>query len=551
MKKNIFKMLFLALPLFAFFSCSDDDDSVDKFSITEIQIDGSMATRNIYTGVDAGAPFTLNFSDPVDVSTVAGNIELLNSKNSKVALSFVYEDGDKTIIVQPKKELKMFSDYRLNIWPALKSAKGTILDSGRSIEIATAIDSTNKFPLISDDELLTLVQKQTFKYFWEFGHPTSGMARERSTSGDIVTTGGTGFGIMAMLVASERGFVTRQEAAARVQKIVTFLKSKCTNYHGAYAHWINGSTGATIPFGTQDNGADLVETSFLFQGLLTARQYFNEAGSDEQKLRSDIKQLWEALDWNWFQKEGENVLYWHWSPTYGWAMNMPIRGWSEGLMAYVLAASSPTHSITKAVYDQGWARNGNMKNGESYYGYILPLGEPYGGPMFFSHYSFLGLRPAGLSDAYANYWTQVTHHTLINNSYCIDNPKRYNGYSKDCWGLTASDGNGGYSAHSPTNDKGVIAPTAALASMPYTPTESMRALHFYYYKMGDLLWKEYGFVDALNPSAGWYDDQFLAIDQGPIIVMIENYRTGLLWNLFMSCPEVQMGLKKLGFSYSN
>jgi hypothetical protein len=201
------------------------------------------------------------------------------------------------------------------------------------------------------------------------------------------------------------------------------------------------------------------------------------------------------------------------------------------------------------VYDEGWANNGAMKNDAKYYGITLPLGSSHGGPLFFAHYSFLGLNPKNLRDLYANYWEQNVNHTLINMNYCVQNPLKYVGYSADCWGLTASDGNNGYSAHSPTNDKGVIAPTAALSSMPYTPEESMRALHFFYYMLGDRLWKEYGFVDAFNASAGWFDNQFLAIDQGTIIVMIENYRTGLLWNLFMTCPEVQAGLLKLGFTF--
>jgi hypothetical protein len=394
------------------------------------------------------------------------------------------------------------------------------------------------------------VQRQTFKYFWEFGHPVSGMARERSTSGNIVTTGGTGFGVMAMIVAVEREFITRTLATERIQQIVSFLKNNCTRYHGAFAHWMNGQTGETHPFSQKDNGADLVETALLMQGLLTARQYFSEATPAETQLRKDITELWEAVDWNWFRRDGQNVLYWHWSPDYGWEMNHPVRGWDECLIVYVLAASSPTHAVPKAVYDEGWARNGGMKNGTAYYGYTLPLGSSYGGPLFFAHYSFLGLNPKGLSDAYADYWEQNRHHTLINMNYCIENPLRHKGYSAYCWGLTASDGDQGYSAHSPTNDRGVIAPTAALSSMPYTPEESMRALHFFYYKLGDKIWKEYGFTDAFNPTAGWYANQFIAIDQGPIIVMIENYRTGLLWNLFMSCTEIQAGLSKLGFTYS-
>ena len=410
------------------------------------------------------------------------------------------------------------------------------------------IDSTDKFPRISDSALLDLVEHQTFAYFWDYGHPVCGMARERSTSGDIVTTGGSGFGIMAMLAATQRGFITRQQSLARIDTIVSFLTTRATRYHGAFSHWINGATGATVPFSTQDDGGDIVETSYLLQGLLCARQYYNNTGdTTETHLRNAIDVLYAGVDWNWYRQNGQNVLFWNWSPDYAWTINNPVRGWNEALITYVLAAGAPVDSIPRIVYDNGWAGNGGMRNGNSYYNTVLPLGPAMGGPLFFAHYSFLGINPNGLFDTYAAYWAQNTAHTHINYEYCISNPKHYFGYSNLCWGLTASDEQNGYSAHSPTNDDGVIAPTAAISSMPYSPTESMNALRFFYYTLGDRLWKQYGFIDAFDLATGWYDTDFLAIDQGPQIVMIENYRSGLLWNLFMSCPEIKAGLKHLGF----
>jgi hypothetical protein len=228
-------------------------------------------------------------------------------------------------------------------------------------------------------------------------------------------------------------------------------------------------------------------------------------------------------------------------------MNLPIRGWNESLITYVLAASSTTHAIPKIVYDNGWASNGGMKNGKTFYGIQLPLGPDFGGPLFLEHYSFLGIKPTNLTDAYADYALQTKNHTLINYSYCVANPKKY-GYSDSVWGLTASDIENGYKASSPTDDAGFIAPTAALSSFPFTPTESMKALKFFYYVLGDKLWKEYGFIDAFSLSNPWFAGSFLAIDQGPIIIMIENYRSGLLWNLFTSCPEIKTGMSALGFT---
>lgn len=549
MKKQIIMKNIFLLCLLLLAGCSKDDETVSTtFKLTDIRI-GDQHNQATFVKVDPTTPILLEFSDAVDESTIKDNIKL-TEENTSIQLKCELKDGNQ-ISITSVDALKSFATYKLVLYPGMKSASGEPIFTGKVYKIQTGMDYSDKFDRIPDEDLLTLVQRQTFNYFWELGHEVSGMARERNTSGDRVTTGGTGFGVMATVVASERGFITRQEALARIRKITTFLDTKCEKYHGAYAHWINGTTGKTLPFSAKDDAADLVETSLLFQGLLTARAYFNQNTGEETALRNDITRLWEAIEWTWFQKDGQNHLYWHWSPTNQWDMNMKITGWNESLITYVLAASSPTYSINKAVYDEGWARSGKMKNGKTYYSYPLPLGEEKGGPLFLSQYSFLGINPKNLTDTYANYWEQNKNHSLIHYNYCIENPKGFDGYGDNCWGLTASDGNEGYSAYSPTNDKGVIAPTAALSAFPYTPEESMKALHFYYYKLGDKIWTNYGFVDAFNLSAQWYDKEHIAIDQGPIISMIENYRTSLLWNLFMSDPEIKAGMKKLGFESPN
>lgn len=404
---------------------------------------------------------------------------------------------------------------------------------------------------LSDSALLDLVQKQTFKYFWDFAHPVSGMSRERSNEAygygnEVVTTGGTGFGVMSVIVAADRKWIRRDTAARFLLKMVNFLL-KADSYHGVFPHWLNGATGKTIPFSRKDDGADLVESSYLFQGLLCVRQYFNGNDPVERELRNRIGWLWGEIEWNWFTNGGQEVLYWHWSPNNGWAMNFPVRGFNECLIMYILAASGERYPVSPAVYHRGWAESNFFKNGKEFYGIKLPLGFDYGGPLFFSHYSFLGLDPRNLKDRYANYWEQNRNHTLINREHCVRNPGKFKGYGPDCWGLTASDAVNGYDAHSPSNDHGTISPTAALSAFPYTPEYSMQALRHFYYDLGPKIWGEYGFVDAFNETKNWQAKSYLAIDQGPIIVMIENYRSGLLWKLFMSCPEVQGGLKKLGF----
>lgn len=517
-----------------------------SISFNSLKVNGTYSGYS-YKGINTSPVITFSFSGPVNKTTVNSAVSFQQSNGTMVAFTPAFENGDSTIVIQPSAPLAFLTKYEVSVSTALKSAAGGSLLTSVSVNLFTAIDSSDKFPIIAEDDLLTLVQKQTFKYFWDFAHPVSGLARERNTSGETVTLGGSGFGLMAIITAVNRGFITRTEGLSRLQKMVSFLKNTAQTFHGAFPHWMNGTTGAVVPFSTQDNGADLVETSYLIEGLLCVRQYFDGTGAAETQLRDDINAIWNRVEWSWFRKNNENVLYWHWSPNYQWAMNHPIRGWNEALITYVLAASSPTYNIPKTVYDQGWAVNGAIKNGNSYFGINLPLGPALGGPLFFEHYSFMGINPVNLGDAYANYQEQTTNHTLINYNYCKTNPKGYYGYSDQCWGLTASDIPGGYTASSPTNDVGVIAPTAALSSFPYTPAESMKALKFFYYKLGDKLWGEYGFYDAFSLDAPWFANSYLAIDQGPIIVMIENYRSGLLWNLFMSCPEVKTGMKNLGF----
>lgn len=520
-----------------------------SFSFNTLKVNGGY-NGFTYTGINKKPVIKISFTSALNPNSIANSITFTSKAGNSVTYTTTYENNDSTIVIAPSS-LQALTQYTLAVSTNLKSSGNGNLQSAFSVQLTTAIDSTDKFPQITDDALLTLVQQQTFKYFWDFGHPVSGLARERNTSGDVVTTGGSGFGIMAIVVGINRGFITRADGLARMQTIVAFLENTAQKFHGAFPHWMNGTTGVVVPFSAQDDGADLVETSYLMQGLLTARQYFNGTGTAETNLRNDINTIWNGVEWDWFTQSGQNALYWHWSPDYGWSSNQQVSGWNEALITYVMAASSNTHAISKSVYDIGWARNGQMKNGNNYFGVTLPLGPAEGGPLFFAHYSFLGINPNGLSDAYASYDVQNKAHSMINYDYCVSNPKNYYGYSNECWGLTASDIVNGYNASSPTNDLGVIAPTAAISSLPYTPTQSMAALRFFYYKLGDKLWGPYGFYDAFNLNDPWVATSNLAIDEGPIIDMIENYRSGLLWNLFMSCPEVKTGMKNLSFQSPN
>ncbi|MBT8210328.1 MAG: beta-glucosidase [Eudoraea sp.] len=418
----------------------------------------------------------------------------------------------------------------------------------------------NSALVLEDEALLDLVQQQTINYFWEAAETSSGMARERfHTDGeypyhdkDIVTSGGTGFGLMAILVGIERGFIQEAEGIARFRQIVGFLE-EADRFHGAWPHWLYPD-GRVYPFSSKDDGGDLVETAFLVQGLLTVKAYLDKNVPEEATLSQRIQELWEGVEWNWYTRGGELVLYWHWSPNFEWDMNFPIGGYNECLIAYVLAASSPTYPISKDAYDQGWARNGAIQRDTLYYQLRTQVDHyeydtaPVG-PLFWAHYSYLGLSPRGLSDQYADYWTVNKNHALIHYRYCQDNPLNHKDYGPDEWGLTSSYSLNGYDAHRPGNDPGVISPTAALSSMPYTPDASMAFLRKLYNQKDSLI-GPYGPYDAYSTGNNWYVPRYLAIDQGPIPVMIENHRTGMLWELFMENSEVRLGLEKLGFSFT-
>lgn len=412
---------------------------------------------------------------------------------------------------------------------------------------------------LTDTELMDLVQERTFKYFWDYANSDSGAARERyhidnpSLNQNVVTSGGSGFGLMAILVGIERGFITRDEGIARLSTILNFFEN-ADRFHGAWSHWLDGGSGNVIPFSPQDNGGDIVETAFLVQGLICVKEYLKNGTTEEQDLAIQADILWKGVEWDWYT-QNQNALFWHWSPDNGFAINLRLRGYNETLIAYILGAASPDYSIPAAAYHEGWANNGNIVTSGIQYNIpmILDHAGTGTGPLFWAHYSYLGLNPNGFSDQYANYWDLNVNHSLINYEHCVENPNNYSEYGTECWGLTASytrneDGSVGYSAHRPSNDTGVISPTAAVSSIPYTPQKSLAAMHYFYGKGDDLLGPA-GFYDAFSPHYNWFTKRYLAIDQGPQIVMIENYRTGLLWNLFMQNEEVQNGLDALGFNY--
>ncbi len=523
-----------------FFGQSTSDGIEHTLYIDEVRMVKAIEADTIPPSVPANIQ-VIGYDRHLDISWTP-NIE------ADLAGYRIYKsDGSTfTIVGEAGKDENFFSHY-VGSTHQTNTYKVLAFDaSGNQSELSSEATSSTK--QLTDDELLDMVQGATFRFFWDYAHPVSGLSRERRGSGDVVTIGGSGFGIMAIPVGVERGFITRAQAVERMLKILNFLDTKADRFHGAFSHWLNGTTGKVIPFGTKDNGGDLVETAYLIQGLLTVRKYFDQNNTEEEQIRNLCTSIWETVEWDWYRRYStSNYLYWHWSPNYNWDMNMTVQGPNEAMIVYLLAIASPTHSVPASLYLNGWAASSNYKNGKSFYGIPLYVGWNYGGPLFFSHYSFLGFDPRGKKDKFTNYFINNRNHTLINRAYCAANPKHFSGYDENTWGLTASDDPFGYSAHEPTNDNGTITPSAALSSYAYTPEESMAALKSFYYEYGDKIWGAYGFTDAFNVSNNWYADSYIAIDQGPIILMIENQRSELLWKNFMANFEIQPMLDAIGF----
>jgi hypothetical protein len=437
--------------------------------------------------------------------------------------------------------------------------------AGNESPLSSEVASDNLRPA-DDDALLTMVQEGCFRYYWEAAHPNAGLAPEVLPGDEnLIAVGGNGFGVLSLLVAIDRQFVTRADGVARMTKILRFL-SRADRFHGAWPHYLDGRTGRTIPlFGTYDNGGDLVETAFMIQGLLAARRYFDRDEPAERDIRETITRLWREVEWDWYRKTPDSeVLYWHWSPDHGFIINHPLVGWNETMIVYLLAIASPTHAVPASFYYSGWAGQSDLHvryrrnwsrttagdhyaNGNSYYGIKLEVGEGNGADLFFTHFSFLGFDPRGIHDRYTNYFANNRNIALINRAYCIDNPRKFVGYGPDCWGRSAGINVDGGRAL-PRDDNGTINCMAALASMPYTPSESLAALKHFYRDLGPKTWGIYGFHDGFNETQSWFEANFMALNQGPITVMIENHRTGLIWKNFMANPEIRLALDAIGFT---
>jgi|SRR5580658_18482 hypothetical protein len=543
-------------------------DSVEHtLIIDEVMIDDRAVASSGLQGVASNLPAPQNvrakgYERHVDISWDSVNDPTLD----RYVVYRSLEGGNFQPIGIQVPGVNRYTDY-LGKTGVTERYKVAASDHQYSLSPFSNIAAAETRPL-NNDELLTMLQEACFRYYWEGAHPAAGMTLESIPGDDrIVATGASGFGIMALIVGVDRGFITREQGLDRLTKIVTFL-DRAPRYHGVWSHFMDGNSGQTLPvFGRFDNGGDLVETAFLMEGLLSARQYFNGPTEHEKDLFRRISRLWETVEWDWYRQSPQSdALYWHWSPEWSWYINHRLTGFNEAMIVYLLAIASPRHAVPAELYYSGWANQAEAGakyrqgwsnthegdryvNGHTYFGIELDVGVGSGGPLFFTHYSYMGFDPRGIHDRFTDYFNNNQAMARINLAYCIQNPGHYKGYGANFWGLTASDGPDGYLPHEPRLqvDDGTMTFTGALSSFPYSPQASMAALKHIYRDLGDRAWGEYGPRDAINLSADWVSPIFMGLNQAPITVMIENYRTGLIWKLFMSNPEVQPMLDRVGF----
>ena len=414
---------------------------------------------------------------------------------------------------------------------------------------APSTSNDNSYSPVTVKAMMDEQQKKIISLFYEGADPTTGMAYNNPKYKETLTTGASGMGVMCIVAGVERGWIDRAAGAEHIAKMTRFLK-KATRFEGAWSHWYY-TNGAPYPFGNQVAAGEIVETAFMMGGLLTACEYFTGNSDAEKEIRENTQYFWETINWKKFIKGDK--LYWIWhSDKVGQNNELELQmiGWNECLLIYILGMAAPDHlKIPQSIYSTSWKGWNFATPSRKTYGYLMPLGTEYGGSLFLSQYSFLGLDPRLMEDNDVYYWTQNVSHTMINRHYCIfEAPAEYN-YSELNWGLTACGGcgsNSDYKGRRPfQDDDGVIAPTASISAYPFTPFYSTQVM-FNMSKNFPNLNGEYGFSISYSPSEKSVGTDYLAMEHAPMAIMIENYRTGLIWNLLMKNEYVQKGLQLAG-----
>ena len=426
------------------------------------------------------------------------------------------------------------------------------------------------YPITLEDEMmLDTIQQKTFQFFMNEHHPEFGIVKDRAAVWAPASIASTGFGIPSFAIGAERKWISREEAADITLKILNFFANSvqsadtnATGYKGFYYHFLRMDTG------TRAWKCELssIDTGLLMMGIIFARNYYDKDNRVERQIRLLAGLLLGRIDWNFLEMKEpgrfEHTISMGWTPTEG-IHNFGWSGYNEGLFLYVLAAGSGMENVERSY--KAWLST--YKWNTPYKG-LSHVAFP---PLFGHQFSQAFIDYRGIADAYMkekgiDYFENSRRATLVQQKYAIDNPHGWVGYDSLCWGVTASDGPTekynfddkkflGYAGRGTSGpdynyfDDGTIAPYGPLSSLPFAPMEVLSTIKSMNEKYGDKIWGKYGYYDSFNLTAKWVNDDFIGIDQGPMLIMIENFRTGLVWNYVMKDPIIQKGLNVLGYEY--
>ncbi len=421
-------------------------------------------------------------------------------------------------------------------------------------------DSSNNVRVIphflSDDELLDFLEHAAVDFFWYEANPLNGLIKDVSTQDSPCSIASVGFGLTAICIGIDRGWIPRD---AGQQRVLNTLKTFWTlpqgdgstgyaGYKGFFYHFLDMKTGLRA----RNSELSSIDTGLLLAGVIYVKEFFNTPDSTDQLIRSLADSIYDRVDWRWMEATANHGgIYMEWTPDNGFNNVSWWKGYCEAMIMNTLATGSPTHPANAGDLYLTWTSGYQWG---TYYGYSYVVFPPLFGHQY-SHcwIDYRNINDPWMSKKGITYFENSRRATLANRAYCAENPGHFVAYSDSIWGLTACDGpppsyymaRGGPPAQ---NDDGTIAPTAAAGSIPFTPEESVTALRAIYDNYRSKLATPYGFADAFNPTKGWFDDHNIGIDQGPIAIMIENYRTAKVWNIFMENTDIQRGLKALYFS---
>lgn len=418
------------------------------------------------------------------------------------------------------------------------------------------------------DRFVDDLKEKTFTYFWEVVDSTTWQTDDRYPTRNFTSIASTGFALPVYIIGIHNEYITREEGALRVLNVLEWLWNApqgddaegVTGYRGFYYHFLNYGTGTRF----KQVELSTIDTALLMAGILTAQSYFDGQNRVESRIRELADSLYKRVEWDWAMN-GNSTMSMGWHPESGF-IEAQWKGYNEAMILLILALGSPDHAIPEDSWDT-WTSTYNWAD---FYGYE----HVNFGPLFGHQYSHMFVDFRGIQDEYMrargiDYFENSRRATLANRAYCIDNPRNFKGYGENIWGLTASDGPANetraigdrtvrfrtYHARGAADgyihDDGTIVPTAAGGSIPFAPEETLAALYTMKEKYGDQLYTKYGFLDAFNltyKKDGWFNKDYIGIDQGPIIIQLENLQTGLIWSILKENEYIQKGLAKAGFT---